>query len=218
MDREIKEFLIGKGVDIVRFVDISSLPSDQTQGFETAIVFCMALSKDFITAVRNGETTGRDEFMDKELTTDKLADWLAEYIQSKGYRAFSQSETSIEKCGNYDANTRTSRLPHKTIARLAGLGFIGKNNLLIMKEYGCGFSMCTVLTVAPITTEKYPLITTNCGDCEICKNICPTHAICGCEWSESCGRDAVLDVFKCTCVLKCVVNCPFTMKYALWPE
>lgn len=218
MNNEIKNELYEKGMNIVRFVDISSLSSTQTQGFTKAIVFCAALSKDFILAMRDGEQTDRDEFVDKEHETDELADWLAEYIRQKGYRAYSQSEQSLEKNGNYDEKTRSSRLPHKTIARLGGLGFMGKNNLLITKEYGCAFSMCTVLTDAPIAAETYPLVSSKCGQCDMCKTVCPGHAICGNEWSESGGRDAVIDVFKCVCPLKCMVNCPHTLKYAFQAE
>jgi len=214
MNNNISQLLFEKGADIVRFVDISNLSPDLTQGFTKAIVFCIALSKDFIIAIRDGAQTDQDEFVDKEHETDELADWLAEYIWQKGYRAYSQSEKNIEKSGNYDEKTRSSRLPHKTIARLAGLGFIGKNNLLITKDYGCAFSMCTVLTDAPILTETYPLISSKCGPCDVCKTVCPGHAIYGNEWTESGGRDAIVDVFKCVCPLKCMVNCPHTLKYA----
>lgn len=215
MDNEIKNVLYERGIDIVRFVDISYLDKNQTQGFTKAIVFCLALSPEFILAIHDDIKTEHDEFVDKEHETDKLADWLAEYIQKKGYRAYSQSEKSHLQNGNYDEKTRTSRLPNKTIARLAGLGYIGKNNLLITEEYGCGFSMCTVLTNAPITTENYSLVSSKCGHCDICKKVCPGHAIYGNEWTKNCGRDVIIDVFKCICPLKCVVNCPQTLRYAL---
>jgi len=218
MDNEIKNALYEKGANIVHFVDISSLSLNQTQGFTKAIVLCVALSKEFILAIRDDVQTNRDEFVDKEHQTNELADWLAEYIRQKGYRAYSQSEQSIEKNGNYDEKTRSSRLPHKTIARLAGLGFIGKNNLLIIKDYGCAFSMCTVLTDAPILAEAHPPISSKCGQCDVCKTVCPGHAFYGNEWSESGSRDAVVDVFKCICPLKCMVNCPHTLKYALQAE
>lgn len=215
MDNEIKKMLYEKGVDIVRFVDISAFALSQTQGFSKAIVFCKGLSREFVIAMRDGKKTDRDEFVDKEHETDDLADLLAEYIKLKGYHAYSQSEKSIEKSGNYNEKTKSSKLPHKTIARFAGLGYIGKNNLLITEEYGCAFSMCTVLTDAPILTERYSLVSSKCGKCDICKTVCPGNAILGNEWSESGGRESVIDVFKCICTLKCMVNCPQTLKYAL---
>jgi epoxyqueuosine reductase QueG len=214
LDSEIEEMLFAKGADIIRFIDISNLPLSQTQGYARAILFCMALSKDFIIAICAGENR-EQEFVDKEHETDALADWLAEYLRGQGYRSYSQSEKSHSKNGNYDEKTRASRLPHKTIARLAGIGYIGKNNLLINEKYGCALSMCTVLTDAPLATEKRPLVLSQCGDCDICKHVCSENAILGNEWSEDRGRAGVFDVFKCTCALKCMVNCPQTLKYAL---
>ena len=215
MNAEIEQILFDKGTDIVRFVDISCLPQYQTLGFKKAVVFCIALSKEFIIAIRDGKETEKDEFVEKENKADALADWLAEYLQQKGYRSYSQSEKSHWQNNNWNLKTLSSKLPHKTIARLAGIGYIGKNNLLISKEFGCGFTMSTVLTDAPFTTKSYSLVPSNCGNCNVCKKVCPQNAIYGNEWTENQGREGVLDYTKCTCALICMVNCPQTLKYAL---
>lgn len=211
---DIKAFLLEKNIDIVRFADISELPDSQTQGLNKAIVFCLALSKEFVMNIYNDKPVQHDDFAEKERVVDEVADLLASYINSKGYRAYSQSEKSNLENGNFDEKTKSCRLPHKTVARLAGLGYIGKNNLLITEEYGCAISMCTVLTDAPITFENPPLIQSKCNDCEICKDICPVNAIHGNEWTQAGGRDSIVDVYKCTCTTKCMVNCPMTLRYA----
>ena len=66
MNEQLENLLSEKGADIVRFVDISNLPADQTQGFTRAVLFCMALSKSFIVTMRNGKGTESDEFVAKE--------------------------------------------------------------------------------------------------------------------------------------------------------
>ncbi len=121
MDTELKNALYERGANIVRFVDISELPTEQTQGFPKAILFCMVLSRKFITDMRNDLQTDHDEFVEKEQKTDELADWIAAYINQKGYRAYSQSEKNNMESGNYDEKTRSSILPHKTIARTADI-------------------------------------------------------------------------------------------------
>lgn len=221
MDNELKSILYENGSDIVRFVDVSKLPEKQTQGFTTAILFCMLLSKKFITDMYNNLQTECDEYLEKEQKVEELADLIALYIQQKGYLAYAQSEKNNLENGYLESGyfspeikSGISILPQKTIARLAGLGFIGKNNLLIMDDYGCAFSMCTVLTNAPIPTKQQPIITSKCGDCNICKNVCPAKAIYGNEWTRSGGRENLVDVSKCFCALKCMVNCPWTLKYA----
>ena len=49
MNDEIRELLMDQGVDIIRFVDIRCFPKEQTLGFEKAIIFCMILSKKYLT-------------------------------------------------------------------------------------------------------------------------------------------------------------------------
>jgi len=85
MNEELKELLYSKGMDEVRFVDISDLPADQSQGYTKAVIFYKALPKDFIIAVRDGEKTGY-EFADMEHETDELADWLAGHLRVEMYR------------------------------------------------------------------------------------------------------------------------------------
>jgi len=215
INTQIENLLFEKGADIVRFVDIGGIPVEQSQGFERAAVFCMPLSKEFILAVHDGKKIKYNEFVDKEHKADALADFLAEYLQQKGYRAYSGSEKSNEKNGNFDTKTMSSKLPHKTIAKLAGIGYIGKNNLMITEKYGCAFSMCSVLTNAPFETDKTRPISSKCGDCDLCKQICPGNSILGNEWSEKTGREGVIGVHKCMCALKCMVYCPKTLKYAM---
>ena len=206
LDIEIKNALFEKGVDIVRFVDISELPRKQTKGFTKAIVFGIALSKKFILDKYNDLPAEHDDFAEKEHKCDELSNWLAKYIKQKKYRV-------LQKIG-FNGKTKSSRLPHKTIARLAGIGYIGKNNLLITEEYGCAFVIGIAITNAPVSTGKYDLLPSKCGDCDACKIICPTNAIYGNEWTQNGGRDKVIDVFKCECCLKCMIFCPHTLKYA----
>lgn len=77
----------------------------------------------------------------EENKTDELADELATIIQEKGYKAISQSEKGIDFRGEYDEKTKSSTLPHKKIATMSGLGWIGKNNLLVTEKYGAAISM-----------------------------------------------------------------------------
>ncbi len=213
---DLKIALYERGADVVRCIDISELSPELTQGYTKAIVFCMALSKEFIRDIHKGMPVPeeQDDYLQKDKMVNELADWVAKYLQQMGYRAYSQSENSNLHSGHYDEKTKTSVLPHKTIARLAGLGFIGKNNLLVTEAYGCGFCMCTVLTDAPFEVEQYTEVATKCGECDNCKRICPAKAIHGKGWLLPGKREDIIDVFSCRCALKCMVNCPWTLKYA----
>jgi epoxyqueuosine reductase QueG len=224
LNTEIKSFLENKGIDFIHFVDISLLSEKQNQGFPNAIILGIPLSPEFIRMIINTPNyvdemvrTGKvksDEFTEKEALTDKLADELTEYLRSKGFSAFSQSEDNLAKVGCYDFLTKTSPLPHKTIAGMAGLGWIGKHNLLVTSEYGSAISMCTVLTDAPLEKELRQPQESKCGNCTICVDICTPEAITGNSWKIDGKRSDLVDVFKCTQCLKCLVFCPWTQKYA----
>ena len=215
LTNEIICLLKAKGADIIRFTDISSISADQRQGFKNAIIFCLPLSREFIIVKHNNLETKGDEFSEKEHEADELADRLAEYICEKGYIAYSQSTENNWQNNNFNVETKSIRLPLKTISRLAGIGYIGKNNLLITDKYGCALTLGSVLTDAPVVTENYPLVSSQCGKCDICKLVCAQNAIFGDEWTESTGREGVIDVFKCDCSLNCMINCPKTLKYAI---
>lgn len=83
MDNELKSFLFERGADIVRFVDISELPTKHTQGFTKAIIFCMGLSKRFVLDTYNNMAVEHDDYLEKDQRVNDLAEFLAEYIQKK---------------------------------------------------------------------------------------------------------------------------------------
>jgi len=130
---------------------------------------------------------------------DALADRLSEKLTSEGYKSI--------------AKLKFARLSHKTVARMAGFGFIGKNTLLVSEEYGCAAVLGKVLTTAPfISTHAQPK-ETQCGDCNICVDACPTKALTGSPWGITTRREEMLVRKLCIPCLMCAVSCPYTKKY-----
>jgi epoxyqueuosine reductase QueG len=221
---EITNKLIRQRAAFVRFVDVSEFSPEQNRGLNTAILFGLTLSPEFITEVASNENYVRelvlanrqdeDEFSQKELEVGRMADELTKFLQDQGYRAWSQSDKNQEENGYYDSENHTTPLPHKTIAVKAGLGWIGKHDLLITREWGSAISMCAVLTNAPIQVVNTPEMPSRCGNCAICKEVCETGAISGKSWMKGIGRNELVDVQKCTTCLKCLVHCPWTKGYA----
>ncbi len=70
----------------------------------------------------------------------------------------------------------TSPILEKSYARQAGLGWIGRNSLLIHPKYGSGLFLCEILINIPIEPES-PFPTDGCQNCQRCFNACPTKAI-----------------------------------------
>ena len=103
---------------------------------------------------------------------------------------------------------------HKAVARLAGLGWIGKSCLLVTPEAGPRVRWGTVLTDAPMTGVGWPL-ENGCGACRACVEICPAQAFTGRPFRPEEPVALRYDVRKCQAYLKqapvcglCLAVCP----------
>ena len=70
-----------------------------------------------------------------------------------------------------------NKIPYKMAAVRAGLGKYGKNSVVITKKYGSFVMFTAQVTNAPLDYEELPIDKTDCGECAICINSCPTNAI-----------------------------------------
>jgi len=192
-------YLKKKGVHFIRFVDISSLPEEATGDYTCAVLFGKVLTREYLQDIKDGNKPARHEFGNTERRMDTLASRLSEKLTSEGYKSISR--------------LKFARLSHKTIARMAGFGFIGKNTLMVSEEYGCAAVLGKVLTTAPFIATYAQPIEPQCGDCNICVDACPTKALSGNPWNITTRREEMLVRKLCIPCLMCIVSCPYTKKY-----
>ena len=195
-----EQYIKSKGADFVYFVDASVLPADAVAGYTCVVLFGKAISRAYINAMKANEKPKTKEVINTERKMDALAIKVANLLEAEGYNSVSK--------------LKFARLPHKIVVLNAGLGFIGKNNLLITEQYGCAVMFGKVLTTAPfVTMSKIPM-NPQCGDCNICVDICPTKALHGTTWNISTKRDEMMVRKLCTLCQKCMILCPYTENYA----
>ena len=74
-----------------------------------------------------------------------------------------------------DWKNQRGHLSHKHVARAAGLGWIGRNNLLVNEQFGARIRLVTILTDLPLKIDSPSQ--NNCGSCRNCLSVCPAGAI-----------------------------------------
>jgi epoxyqueuosine reductase QueG len=204
MTGELREKLLGSGAAVVGFADVGEALRGDISHLTRAVSIGVyrRLSED----------------------TLKLLSALRKKTESR-LRAGGYRYLGIPPDSDRVSHTFVSRLyplfTHKIAATCAGLGWIGKNGLLINPEYGARLSLATVLTDAPLEPDS-PVVRSLCGKCNLCMEYCPADAITGEEWSRNSPFPVLVDEERCAAHKKiarasgrkpncglCITICPY---------
>lgn len=88
-------------------------------------------------------------------------------------------------------------ISHKMVATRAGLGWIGKTDLLISNRFGPRLRLVTILLDRDPGITAIPIDKSKCGKCNICVEKCPAQAANGMLWNTKVHRDEFFNAFKC---------------------
>ena len=217
MTEQFKSALIAQGADLVGIGNLTELPANSRGNLPIGI--CIAVK--YPGAVINGIVN---------LPTQEYYDCYNK-INSHLYSLTAFAANLLEDWG-YKASTHTG-LPHKTVATRAGVGWVGKSNLLVTESYGSAIRLASVLTDAPLTAAA-PINESNCGACTICSDVCPAGALSGKLWDNTLQSDEILDTSKCSKMAversvrgfgvpielcgKCIAVCHYTQRYIMSEE
>lgn len=105
---------------------------------------------------------GRDYHKLIRKRVQHLAERIQQSIGPFGFRAFVDSAPVLEKA----------------IAEQAGLGWIGKNTLVLNRQAGSYFFLAELFVDVPLPIDA-PHASEHCGRCTACLDICPTAAFVG---------------------------------------
>ena len=146
----------------------------------------------------------------KEMLTT-LAERLKEHYPTLQYRAFTDS----------------APLAEKSYAKRAGLGWIGRNSLLVTPTHGSMLHLGELVINEEVDTYNTPMEGVGCGECRRCIEACPNGAILenrtidtrrciSCRTIECETEGAAIDldgwIFGCDA---CQVVCPYNKRAPL---
>jgi len=150
-----------------RSMEVRKDPGRLLEGCRTIISLAFPYSA-HKPATRDGFTLSRYTEPDKEDYHDRvrtLCNCLVELLQECCYG--SRSKVCVD----------SSPLVEKSLAYAAGIGFFGKNNMLIIPGYGSYFYLAEILTTVPLESDNPEVMESQCGDCDMCIANCPTGAL-----------------------------------------
>jgi epoxyqueuosine reductase QueG len=194
------------------------------KNWAASISIAVALNPSIVAGIPSGPHEDYSHEYDRvNRILDNLGTSLEQRLMDHGFAAYAITTKRADR----DETGYRTQLPHKTAARLAGLGWIGKNALLVTKEFGCALRLTTVLTDAPLPPNEI-IHAPKCNACRRCADVCPGGAIKGRMWSEELTRDDLVNAGRCsqttdargldlkarsaTCGM-CLAVCPHTLRY-----
>lgn len=177
--QSIKQFVLDKGAALVGVTKIDSLkglktyPENLMDGFTSAISIAVNIPNAVFDTIIDKPTPIYASFygVANDLL-DRIALQTAMQLQSDGHQALpipaSKYATQDKLHGS---------IPHRAVALMSGLGWIGKSSLLVTKQFGPRVRLSTILTTAELEADQ--MEGNLCGDCVECIEACPADAIKG---------------------------------------
>ena len=224
--QRVKDRITGWGPDLVGVADIEPLkelkinPPDLLQPYTRAVSIAMQLPIAVFEAITDRPTPNYAAiYQTANRLLDDAAFKTSMALQNDGYYSIPIPASQILNWENMHA-----AISHKAVARMAGLGWQGKNLLLITPQYGSRVRLATILTDAPLTVDGPTK--NRCGKCMSCRDACPAGAIKGVNTKDHYkSRNEALYFAKCAEKLRgefaklpeigvpvcgiCIKACPF---------
>ncbi|MGB5138199.1 MAG: tRNA epoxyqueuosine(34) reductase QueG, partial [Candidatus Zixiibacteriota bacterium] len=118
-----------------------------------------------------------------QVQTDPEAPRIAKYARGKDYhwvlkqKLFSIVDKLRADVGDFNFRVFVDSGPvlEKAWAAKAGLGWIGKNSLLLTREHGSFYFLCEIIVDFDLDYDRP--ITDFCANCRKCQDACPTGAL-----------------------------------------
>lgn len=155
-------------------VGVAAVPAEVPapyDAFRRAVVAAIPLSRGVLATCRNEPTRiYAYHYRVVNAALDNVACRLASLLESAGCDSLAVPASQIE-----DWEGLRGAVSHVRLARLAGLGFVGRHNMLVAPQFGAAVRLVSVFTNAPLSADEAAV--GDCGECDECRRACPVGAV-----------------------------------------
>jgi epoxyqueuosine reductase len=232
LNHKIEKILKRHYVDYIGFADLRSYRKELArfggpivEGYDSGISIGLVIPDpivDFLPQRDDANVSCEYRIHGYEVLNQRLnmiASIVSSYLNQRGYRTL-----PIAVADRTDEDNAIPTVSHKMIAHIAGLGWIGKNCLLVTKSHGPRVRFVSILTGAPLKTVDSPLVQ-QCNECVECMTACPVKAIKGKNYLPGEEREERFEFLKCQAYFEalkksrkyavcgmCLYTCPYGKK------
>jgi epoxyqueuosine reductase QueG len=175
---KLKTFALEQGIALFGVADISSIrntfhivPQENIVELNRGLCMAVRLSDAILEGLADRPNLlYKHHYREANELLDTVAFRVVTLIQEWGHRAL-----AVAASQTIDWRLQISHLSHKKVAVLAGLGWLGRHNLLVNRSHGARVRLVTVLTDLPLRVDGR--LDEGCGRCRACIPACPAQAI-----------------------------------------
>ena len=173
----LKDLSFSQGGSLFGVTELDSLKDrfllspKELEGLEYGICVGVALSPAVLEGIEDHPTLlYKWHYRQANNLLDKIAFILSQEIIDRGFRALPIPASQI-----VDWNAQRGHVSHRVLGEAAGLGWRGRNNLLVTEEYGAQIRLVSVLTDLVMKPDQP--VKQGCGECSQCVSVCPVRAL-----------------------------------------
>jgi epoxyqueuosine reductase len=212
LTQDIKRKIIAMGFDLAGITDASPIDAEQVEFFAAWLNSGFAGQMDYMhrnlhkrfnpsSILEDAQSvivTGLNfttPTQKKQIHTTTPMGRIVDYAQYQDYHPFIEKQlyeltdfisSMAGRNLKYKICVDSAPLAERALAVRAGLGFIGKNHMLINPKFGCRIFLGEIITNLKLETDT-PIVT-DCSNCHKCIDVCPTSAL---------RADGQLDASRC---------------------
>ena len=196
LQAELKSLAHSWGADLIGFCALKEQTATLAPNLTHALSIGVKLSDSILKTIEQAPSfVYFQHYRTANALLDTIAFRIARTIETYGFSALPIAASQSQGKNNPYRGV----IPHKNVAVLSGLGYVGKSGLFLSEQYGSKVRLATILTDLPVKSEL-PILENGCGDCQLCVKACPAGAIFGQKPTADGERN--IDPEKCSKYMK----------------